>query len=61
MSQCLNERVNQEGWNMWCPWTYRIIGEIRWWNQTIKTNHPRSLTKPIPPQVVITTDAAPEA
>jgi ribonuclease HI len=42
-------------------WPHRTLAELQWWSKTIKENNPHSILKSLPPQVVITTDAAPEA
>jgi hypothetical protein len=61
LSDCLNIRVNKEGWNTYVPWEYRMIGEIKWWLKTIKTNKPRLISINPTFQAVITTDASPIA
>jgi hypothetical protein len=38
----------------------RTSAELQWWSKTIKENNPHSIMKDLPPQVVITTDPAPE-
>jgi hypothetical protein len=40
---------------------HRTLAELRWWSNTITENNPHLIMKDPPPQVVITTDAAPEA
>jgi hypothetical protein len=37
---CLNIRINKEGCDTYIPWEHRMIGEIKWWLKTIKTNKP---------------------
>jgi hypothetical protein len=61
LSIILHTCVNEEGWDTWTPWSYRTLAELRWWSNTITENNFHSIVKDPPPQVVITTDAAPEA
>jgi hypothetical protein len=61
LSDCLNIRVNKEGWDTYVPWEYRMIGEIKWWMKTIKTNKPRLISTNPTFQAVITMDASPIA
>jgi hypothetical protein len=61
LSDCLNIRVNKEGWDIYVPWEYRMIGEIKWWLKTIKTNIPHLISINPTFQAVITTDASPIA
>jgi hypothetical protein len=61
LSDCLNIRVNKEGWDTYVPWEYRMIGEIKWWIKTIKTNKPCLISINPTFQAVITTDASPIA
>jgi hypothetical protein len=57
---CLNIRISQEGRDTYYPCEYKIIGEIKWWLKTIKTNKPRLMTNPTY-QAVIITDVSPIA
>jgi hypothetical protein len=61
LKRLLHTRVNEEGWDAWTPWPHRTLAELRWWSNTITENNPHSIIKDLPPQVVITMDAAPEA
>jgi hypothetical protein len=58
---CLNIRVNKEGWDTYIPWEYRMIGEIKWWIKTIKTNKSHLISTNPTFQAVITKDASPIA
>jgi hypothetical protein len=59
LSDCLNIRINKEGWDTYIPWEYRMIGEIKWWLKTIKTNKPHPIITNPTYQAVITTDTSP--
>jgi hypothetical protein len=61
LSNSLNSTINQWGWDTYYLWEYKIIGEIKWWQKTIKFNHPRLISTISNPQAVITTDASPIA
>jgi hypothetical protein len=36
--------MNQWGWDTYYLWEYKIIGKIKWWQKTIKSNHPRLIS-----------------
>jgi hypothetical protein len=53
------QAVKKHGWNGKVQLNQSILGELKVWTKYIKKNSPHILAKPIAPQAVLTTDAAP--
>jgi hypothetical protein len=39
LSNSMSSTVNQWGWDTYYLWEYKIIGETKWWQRTIKSSY----------------------